>query len=106
MDDVGSVLDTARVVVTHAGQNAMVDVACCDVPTVVVPQSRPYAEQHHMADELDRLGLAVAVRHVGSTTPWARVVSAAVERHSRWSMWRTEDDAARAAAVIEGAADG
>lgn len=106
VEDVGTVLNTARVVVTHAGQNAIADVAHSDVPTVVVPQSRPHAEQQYMADALERLGLAVPVHHADPNTPWSHVVSAAVERHSRWSAWRTEGSAARAAAAIEGAARG
>ena len=106
VEDVGTVLNTARVVVTHAGQNAIADVARCDVPTIVVAQSRPYAEQHFMASELDRLGLAVPVHRAVPSTRWDHLVCEAVARHSRWSTWQTEGSAARAAAAIEGVAHG
>ena len=49
----------ADVVVTHAGQNAIADVAAARRPAVVVPQPRPFDEQATTAGALAAAGLAV-----------------------------------------------
>ncbi|WP_252976183.1 glycosyltransferase [Janibacter melonis] len=41
VSDLGPLLQRARVVVSHAGQNAVADLAALEVPAVVVPQPRP-----------------------------------------------------------------
>ena len=52
-------LCAADVVVTHAGQNAIADVAAARRPAVIVPQPRPFDEQATTARALDAAGLAV-----------------------------------------------
>ncbi len=50
----------ADVVVTHAGQNCVADVATARRPAIVIPQVRPFNEQYVTADTLTRHGLALA----------------------------------------------
>ena len=107
VDDIGGTLATAAVVVTHAGQNAVADVAAAGVPAVVVPSPRPHREQELMAAELAHLGLAVALPPgVGVDVPWARLVADARGAPPRWWMWRTEGAVERAADLVERVARG
>ena len=102
VDDIASTLSTAAVVVTHAGQNAVADVAAAGVPAVVVPSLRPHREQEHLAAELGQLGLAVAVpAAAGVDVPWARLVADARSAPPRWWMWRTAGALGRAADLVE-----
>ena len=52
-------LCAADVVVTHAGQNAIADVATARRPAVIIPQPRPHDEQATTARALDAAGIAV-----------------------------------------------
>jgi hypothetical protein len=45
LSDPSDALLDADVVVTHAGQGSLADIAACRRPAVVVPAPRPYAEQ-------------------------------------------------------------
>ena len=102
VDDIARTLSSAAVVVMHAGQNAVADVAAAGVPAVVVPSARPHREQEHLAAELGQLGLAVAVpAGVGVDVPWGRLVSDARRAPSRWWMWRTAGAVERAAELVE-----
>lgn len=70
-------LRAADVVVTHAGHNAVMEVAAARRPAVVIPQDRPYDEQGHKARRLHESGVA----HVEATWPapsrWAGVLATA-----------------------------
>lgn len=102
VDDIASTLATAAVVVTHAGQDAVADVAAAGVPAVVVPSTRPHREQEHLAAELGHLGLAVAVPPgAGVDVPWGRLVAEARRAPPRWWMWRTTGAVGRAADLVE-----
>jgi hypothetical protein len=52
----------ADVVITHAGQSCVADVAAARRPAIVLPQPRPFDEQHATAETLRRHRLAVANR--------------------------------------------
>ena len=52
----------ADVVITHAGQSCVADVAAAPRPAIVLPQQRPFDEQHATAETLRRDRLAVATR--------------------------------------------
>ena len=39
-------LQTASVIISHAGQNAVAEVAAARTPAIIIAQSRPHAEQH------------------------------------------------------------
>ncbi|HWO64260.1 MAG TPA: glycosyltransferase, partial [Umezawaea sp.] len=49
VDDPWPLLGDAGVVITHAGQNALAEVAAARRPAVVIPQPRPFDEQHATA---------------------------------------------------------
>ncbi|MGB3762224.1 MAG: hypothetical protein WA966_03305 [Ornithinimicrobium sp.] len=109
--DVGALLSTAQVVVTHCGQNAIADIAATKVPAVLAPQARPHREQAYLGAELTRLGFGVAAptaraTSTGGALDWAAAVDAAVARPGQWDRWGTESAAERAAALIEDVAHG
>jgi len=92
----------ADVVITHAGQNCVADVAAARRPAIVIPQSRPFNEQCVTADTLRTHRLAVAT----SGWPDADTLRALMGRArasdpGRWDLWRTAGAAARAAQAIE-----
>jgi hypothetical protein len=90
----------ADVIVTHAGQNAIADVAAARRPAIVVPQDRPFAEQATTARALEAAGLAV-VAHRWPATGWAERLERAVALGGEgWARWSTPGAADRAAAVL------
>lgn len=103
VDDPWAILCGADVVVTHAGQNAIAEVAAARRPAVVVPQPRPFDEQDAMAAGLAASGRwPVVVRGAFPTTGWAELLDAAASLDGdEWSTWNDGRGAARAAAVIE-----
>ena len=101
VDDPWPVLQTAAVVVTHAGQNAVADVALTDAAVIVIPQHRPFAEQHATAAALAHAGLTVEVSEWPSADRWPGLLTGtlALDR-SEWSRLQVRGAAARAAEVI------
>lgn len=107
IDDVWPVLCSAVVVVTHAGQNAIADVAASGAPAIVVPQTRPFGEQSATATALARGSYA----HVSDGWPSVARWHAAVDRAvgiggHRWSALHTDGAPGRAARAIEESAIG
>ena len=95
-------LSRADVVVSHAGQNAVADIAAARRPAIIIAQPRPYDEQQATAAALADKGLAVSVSHWPSVTAWPDLIETALARGGqRWTRWRTAGAAARAAAVID-----
>ena len=101
VDDPWPLLCAADLVVTHAGQNAIADVALTGAAVIVIPQRRPFDEQHATADALTRAGLAVEVTDWPAAQEWPRLHAAtlALDR-SQWARLQVRGAAARAAAVI------
>lgn len=100
--DVWPRLCAADVVVTHAGQNALAEVAAARRPAVVVPQDRPHGEQRATAEALARAGIALPVSSWPAAAEWPGVLAEAAGRGgSGWARWSTGDGAARAAAVLD-----
>jgi hypothetical protein len=98
-------LRCAGVVVTHAGQNAIADVAAARRPAVVIAQPRPYAEQRATATALRAAELAVVLPEWPTPPRWTSVLDAAVRLGgSQWKRWSSGSGAARAAEVLEGLA--
>jgi hypothetical protein len=92
----------ADVVVTHAGQNCVADVAAARRPAIVLPQSRPYDEQHATAETLRRSGLAAVIRGWPDPSAWRCLIKQARAADPRkWERWRTTGATARAAEAIE-----
>lgn len=101
VDDPWPVLEEADVVVTHAGQNAVADVALTDAAVIVIPQHRPFAEQHATATALARAGLTVELTEWPTRDRWPALLTGtlALDR-SAWSRLQVRGAAARAAQVI------
>jgi hypothetical protein len=96
----------ADVVITHAGQNCVADVAAARRPAIVIPQLRPFDEQRMTADTLRRHGLAVTTSGWPDAHAWRSLIGQArASDPSRWERWHTAGAAARAAAAIENTAN-
>ena len=101
------VLRRADVVVTHAGQNALAEVAAARTPAVVVPQARPHGEQTATAALLDRAGLATVRRDWPAPATWPGLLDeTAAADGSRWALWCPGDGAERAARLLDRIAGG
>ncbi len=95
-------LCAADVVVTHAGQNAVAEVAAAGRPAVILPQPRPHAEQLRTAQALAEAGLARVPRAWPAAADWPGELAAArALGGGGWSRWLPGDAAARAATAIE-----
>lgn len=103
--DLWSELANADVVVTHGGLNAVAEIAAARRPAVLVPQKRPFDEQHTTARAIAAAGIATTLHTWPRDSEWAGVLDAAVEHGgSRWSDWAPGDGAAMAARAIESVA--
>lgn len=95
-------LSAADVVVTHAGQNCIADVAAASRPTIVIPQTRPFDEQRATAEVLHRNRLAVVASRWPQRHAWPALLDRAKAIDTeRWKLWETEGAASRAAKAIE-----
>lgn len=94
-------LSAADVVVTHAGQNSIADVAAAARPTIVIPQPRPFDEQRTTAEVLHRNGIAVVVSRWPRRHAWPTLLDRAKTIDAeRWKLWETDGAARRAANAI------
>jgi predicted glycosyltransferase len=94
-------LRDAEVVVTHAGQNALAEVAAARAPAIVIPQRRPHGEQEATATAVARAGLATLRRRWPEPAAWPALLSDAARAGGRgWRLWCPGDAAATAAARI------
>jgi hypothetical protein len=102
VDDPTPVLRTADVVVTHAGESALADVAALRRPAVVVPADRPFDEQVVTAAALARGNWPVEVVPTFPDVGWPALLDrvAALDA-SRWDRWCDGRAAQRFAAVVE-----
>lgn len=92
----------ADIVVTHAGQNCVADVAVAERPAIVIPQARPFDEQLATADVLGRHDLATVADSWPAPPLWPGLLDCARGTDPpRWAQWRTAGAAARAAEAIE-----
>jgi hypothetical protein len=99
-DDLGR----AEIVVSWAGQNSVADLAAANVRAVVIPQTRPFAEQVQTATAIGRAGLAVVEPSWPSADAWPEILDRARALTPEWSRWRTAGAAQRAAAEIDATA--
>jgi hypothetical protein len=94
-------LQQAEVVVTHAGQNAVAEVAAARRAAVVVAQPRPFGEQMATARQIDAWGIAVGRPTWPSADSWPELLRLALVRGGQgWSRWSTGTGAADAAAHL------
>jgi UDP-N-acetylglucosamine:LPS N-acetylglucosamine transferase len=95
----------ADVIVTHAGQGCIADVAAAERPAIVLPQSRPFGEQFVTGEALRRHRLAIVIRSWPDFNGWRGLIMHARSTDpTRWRNWQTEGAAARAAHSIEAVA--
>jgi hypothetical protein len=100
------VLRDADVIVTHAGQNAIAEVAAARKPAIVLPQQRPHREQLATAMTLRRAELATVLTAWPEAGEWTPILEVAMRRDvARWVEWAPGNGAARAAALLDDAAD-
>ena len=101
VDDPWPRIRAADVVVTHAGQNAIAEIAAARRPAVVMAQDRPHDEQRHTAAALQRGGWPVVLIESEAAADWAAVLSAAGALDGdTWSTWNDGGGARRAADTI------
>jgi hypothetical protein len=99
-DPYASLLD-ADVVVTHAGQNALAEVAASRTPAVVVPQPRPHREQEVTAEVLCGGGWPAVVADAWPRQAWPeRLHEAGLLDGSDWASWCDGHAATRFAELI------
>ncbi|MFJ5812069.1 glycosyltransferase [Streptomyces sp. NPDC093093] len=94
------VLCRANVVITHAGQNAVAECAAARVPTIVIPQDRPFGEQHATARALHAAGLATVRDTWPPPHAWTALLAEAAAREDRWKHWSFGDGARRAGRLL------
>ncbi len=75
--EVAELIGSAEVVVSHAGHNAVMEVAAARRPLVCIPRPRPFAEQHGKAEALRRSGAAVVRERWCAPDEWPEVLAAA-----------------------------
>jgi hypothetical protein len=92
----------ADVVVAHAGQNAVAEIAAARRPAVIVPEDRPHREQRATARELAAGRWPVIVERRFPLTGWGpRLESAAELDGARWAEWCDGAAAERFADLVD-----
>jgi hypothetical protein len=108
VDDPWPLLCSAAVIVSHAGQNAIAEIAAARRPAIVIPQQRPFGEQAAMGRALAGLREVPALVRPGWPTPdrWPDLLSRASRLDgSGWAVWNDGRGAERAAAMLESLAE-
>jgi hypothetical protein len=91
----------ADVIVAHAGQNSVADIAAAGKPAIIIAQPRPFDEQAVTARNLARAGLAIVVDDWPDLGAWPGLIEAARRLDvSQWTRWQTAGAAARAAQTV------
>ncbi|MEE2032949.1 glycosyltransferase [Rhodococcus chondri] len=106
-DDPWPAIAGADVVIGHAGQNTVADIAAAARAAVVVAEPRPFDEQRATATALDAAGIAVGLEAWPDPGRWPELIECARRLDPlEWKRWRVEGAAARAAAVLDELAQG
>jgi glycosyl transferase family 28 len=101
LEDPYLALCEADVVVTHAGQNAVAEVAAARRPAVVVPAVRPHGEQRATGRALESGPWPVLVRDTWPSQGWSSLLhEASALDGSRWDTWCDGKEAARFAGLV------
>ena len=81
-------LQRADVVVSHAGQNAVAEIAAARRPAVIVAQPRPHAEQESTARRIDDWRIAVGRTAWPDPEAWPELLDLALTRGGHgWARW-------------------
>lgn len=101
--DPGPRIREASLVITHAGQGSIADVAAAQVPAIVVPQDRPHDEQVAASRVLASTpDLPVIVTDTFERDDWAALLETAAGLDGRnWVAWNDGAGALRAAALLD-----
>jgi hypothetical protein len=100
--DPSAALREADVVVTHAGQNAIAEVAAARRPAIVVPEKRPHAEQEATAQALATDRWPATVLSTWPDRGWGRLLRETSMRDATaWEDWCDGHAARRFAEIIE-----
>ena len=100
-------LGESDVVVSHGGNNAVAEVAAARRPAIIIPQDRPFDEQHHTATALDGAGICVGRDSWPDQEEWEGLLEQALGLDaSGWSRWNPLDGAQRAARFLDDLAAG
>jgi len=100
--EVRPLLSWADVVVTHAGQNAVAEVAASRTPAIVIADARPHGEQLDTARALDAAGIAIGLPEWPADDRWPALLQAAQALNgSFWARWLSADGATRAAGFLQ-----
>lgn len=99
--DPWELLREAEVVISAAGQNSVADVFAAGRALVLVPQPRPFGEQHATARALDQQGLAVTMERWPDHDALASAMAASRRGDLGTPLRQVGDGARRAARVIE-----
>ena len=103
--DVSAELSRADVVIAHAGEGAIADVSAARVPAVILPQDRPYREQHATGEELRKERWPALVLDEWPEDAWRTVLETVHSMDgAAWHDWNTGEGAERAAREILGVA--
>ena len=87
IEDPSSVLAAADVVITHAGQNAIAEIAAARRPAIVIPQARPHDEQVVTGSVL-ATGWPVVVLPSWPPDGWDALLQRTAEQDGeQWSGW-------------------
>lgn len=106
-DELWRSLLEADVVVGHAGQNVVSEVAAARRAAVIIAQSRPHEEQLFTVRGLAALGIGRALTQWPEAHDWPGLLdAAALEDTSRWEQWTDGTGARRCARLIEEIAAG
>jgi hypothetical protein len=99
-------LCAADVVVAHAGQNTVAELAAARAPAVVVADERPFGEQQHMVRMLRHLGIGVALDRWPPAAAWPRLLQQASETGGQpWARWSSGAGGREAARLLDRLAD-
>ncbi|WP_019925474.1 glycosyltransferase [Nocardia sp. BMG111209] len=91
----------ADLVVAHAGQGAVADIAAAGTPAILIPAARPFGEQHATARAVAAAGPAVTTPRWPATDRWPGLIEQALALDGRqWTRWQVRGAPERAAAVI------
>lgn len=102
IEDPWTILQAADVVITHAGQNALSEIAAAARPAIVVAQPRPFNEQIATASRLGELGVCEVAGGWPAAKAWSRLLGDAVTRGSRgWKAVSQDSSVHRAAGMLE-----
>ncbi|TGH31983.1 hypothetical protein E5S57_25615, partial [Escherichia coli] len=81
----------ADVVVTHAGQGCIADVAAAQRPAIVIPQPRPFGEQIATGLMLRQHRLAIVAQDWPDQRAWpALLAHANAFEPQRWQRWAVD----------------